>query len=145
MNILLIQRTHRKSSYSSPTATNEIIQEWTKKFSIWKTMNLSPNKDGSTNTKTREKKKNFTCHVSCVTCHVSRVTCNMSPVTNTNSHRPSPIIQSRLVYSWLVHSRLAPKTRQIEKYKKNLEKLNKKKKKKSLPIVVIYPGGHCDL
>ena len=64
------------------------------------------------------------CHVSCVMCHAShvmchvlRVTCNLSPVTNTNSHshRPSPIIHSRLVHSRLVHNRLFPKTRKTWK------------------------------
>ena len=88
-------------------------------------------------------KSHVMCHMSCVTCHVSYVmcvvlcvTCNLSPVTVTNSysHRPSPIIHSRLVHSSLVHSRLAQKTQ------KGRKTINYGEVSEGVPILAIHPS-----
>ena len=94
-----------------------LLKSYTKILHIWETLNLLTCADKSTNTKTDRKKdlKKIMCHVapvkcqvsgvryyvSCVTYHVSfvNVPFHLSHVSNANSHshRPSPIMKSRLV------------------------------------------------
>ena len=67
----------------------------------------------------------FTCHVSCVACH-------LSPVSNTNSqsHRPSTIMHSRMVYKDTL-------IRKMSKRKKNLWNNKNPTTSRGLPIIAI--------